>query len=125
MATLKITQVVETTKEIEIEYPLYLKSKHGEYTMIVNEHNGYRVIPAINCMIRSTETAELILSSGGSISTKAEFNEAVQKADANFTLIYEAIQGAQANAIHKDECDQRADLEDAKTQEQLENYLGK
>lgn len=124
MATLKIKQVVETTKTIEIEYPLYLKSKHGEFTMIVDEHNAYRVIPSINCMTRSSETAELILGSGGTFSTKAEFNEAVRTADANFTHVYEAIEQAQADAI-TDYAKQAQDAQDARTQTQLENHLNK
>lgn len=124
MATLKIKHVVETTQTIDIEYPLYLKSKHGEFTMIIDEHNGYRVVPSINCMIRSSETAELILGSGGTMSTKAEFDEAVRTADANFTHVYEAILQAQADAI-TDEAQQRQDMDDARTQTQLENNLNK
>lgn len=124
MATLKIKHVVETTQTIDIEYPLYLKSKHGEFTMIIDEHNGYRVVPQINCMIRSSETAELILGSGGTMSTKAEFDEAVRTADANFTHVYEAILQAQADAI-TDEAQQRQDMDDARTQTQLENNLNK
>ena len=124
MATLKIKQVVETTKTIEVEYPLYLKSKHGEFTMIVDEHNGYRVVPSINCMVRTRETAELILSCGGTMSTKSEFNEAVRTADANFTAVYEAIEQAQADAI-TDDVKQRQDADDSRTQQQLENHLNK
>lgn len=124
MATLKIKHVVETTQTIDIEYPLYLKSKHGEFTMIIDEHNGYRVVPSINCMIRSSETAELILGSGGTMSTKAEFDEAVRIADTNFTHVYEAILQAQADAI-TDEAQQRQDMDDARTQTQLENNLNK
>lgn len=124
MATLKIKHVVETTQTIDIEYPLYLKSKHGEFTMIIDEHNGYRVVPSINCMIRSSETAELILGSGGTMSTKAEFDEAVRTADANFTHVYEAILQAQADAI-TDEAQQLQDMDDARTQTQLENLLNK
>lgn len=124
MATLKIKHVVETTQTIDIEYPLYLKSKHGEFTMIIDEHNGYRVVPSINCIIRSSETAELILGSGGTMSTKAEFDEAVRTADANFTHVYESILQAQADAI-TDEAQQRQDMDDARTQTQLENLLNK
>lgn len=124
MATLKIKHVVETTQTIDIEYPLYLKSKHGEFTMIIDEHNGYRVVPSINCMIRSSETAELILGSGGTMSTKAEFDEAVRTADTNFTHVYEAILQAQADAI-TDEAQHRQDMDDARTQTQLENFLNK
>ena len=125
MATLKITQVVETTKEIEIQYPIYATNNRNDHFMIyVDNEIGYEVIPSINCMTESLDSLEHTLGKGGKLITKAEFNEAVQKADANFTLIYEAIQGAQVKPM-VDEVQQRLDLEDAKEQEALENYLNK
>lgn len=126
MPTYKITlhEVVNTTNTIEVEYPFYLKSNQGDFFIIVDEHNAYKVIPLINCIMRTIETAELILKHGGTMSTKYEFNEALRTADANFTHVYEAIEKAQADAI-TDYAKQAQDAQDARIQNLLENFLDK
>lgn len=130
MNTIKITlhEVVTTQKEVEIEltFPFYLKHKTGlEFIMYFEEANYIKVSTSINAIYKSTSSLKSHLESCYTPCQKYEFNEALEKVSKNIDTLYEQVLEAQVKPMVKDECDQRADLEDAKGQEALENYLGK
>ena len=128
MATLKITlhEVVETQKEIEVNFPFYIKDKQGmDFIVYFEERKYIKVNTLINSVFESTDSLQSYLQSGWTPCQKYEFNEALEKVSKNIDALYEQVLDAQVKPMVKDECEQRADLEDAKTQEQLENYLGK
>ena len=129
MNTIKITlhEVVTTEKEVEVIFPFYLKDKHGkDFIVFLNKEKYIKISTHINAVYElSYPSLQNYLENGWTPCKKHEFNEALEKVSKNIDSLYEQILQEQANAIHKDECDQRQDLEDAKAQEQLENYLGK
>jgi len=128
MATLKITlhEVVETQKEIEVTFPFYIKEKAGGgYIVYLDDSKFIKVSTAINAVYESELSLQSCLQNGWTPCQKYEFDEALEKVSKNIDALYEQVLEAQVKPMVKDECEQRADLEDAKTQEQLENYLGK
>lgn len=131
MATLKITlnEVVTTQKEIEVNFPFYIKDKAElAYIVYFNDSKYIKVNTAINAIYESESSLQSILQilqSGWTPCLKHEFNEALEKVSKNFDALYEQVLEAQVKPMVKDECEQRADLEDAKGQEALENYLNK
>ena len=128
MNTIKITlqEVVTTQKEVEVTFPFYLKHKTGlEFIMYFEESNYIKVSTSINSIYKRELNLQSLLEYGYTPCQKYEFNEALEKVSKNIDNLYEQVLEAQVKPMVKDECDQRADLEDAKTQEQLENYLGK
>ena len=128
MNTIKITlhEVVTTQKEVEVTFPFYIKDKTGLEFMIYFDNSNYiKVSTILNAIYDCKSPLEFHLQSGYTPCQKYEFNEALEKVSKNIDNLYEQVLEAQVKPMVKDECDQRADLEDAKAQEQLENYLGK
>ena len=128
MATLKIKlhEVVTSEKEVEITFPFYIKDKHAkEFIIYFDDSNYIKVSTIINAIYESNLSLQSFLESGWTPCKKYEFNEALEKVSKNIDTLYEQVLLAQVQPMVKDECDQRADLEDAKGQEALENHLGK
>jgi len=129
MATLKITlhEVVKTQKEFEITFPFYIKDKHeNDFIVYLNKDKFIKISPNINAVYDlAYPSLQNHLESGWTPCKKYEFNEALEKVSKNIDDLYEQVLQAQVQPMVKDECDQRADLEDAKGQEALENYLNK
>ena len=128
MATLKITlhEVVETQKEIEVTFPFYIKEKAGGgYIVYLDDSKFIKVSTAINAVYESELSLQSCLQNGWTPCLKHEFNEALEKVSKNIDALYEQVLEAQVKPMVKDECEQRADLEDSKEQEALENYLNK
>jgi len=128
MATLKITlhEVVTTQKEVDIYFPFYIKDPNGlEFMIYFDDSNHIKVSEIINAIYNCKSPLKFQLQAGWTPCQKHEFNEALEKVSKNIDALYEQVLEAQVKPMVKDECEQRADLEDAKTQEQLENYLGK
>ena len=128
MATLKITlhEVVTTQKEVDITFPFYIKEKSGGgYIVYLDDSKFIKVSTAINAVYESELSLQSCLQNGWTPCQKYEFNEALEKVSKNIDALYEQVLEAQVKPMVKDECEQRADLEDAKGQEALENYLNK
>ena len=128
MNTIKITlqEVVTTQKEVEVTFPFYIKDKTGLEFMIYFDNSNYiKVSTILNAIYDCKSHLEFQLQAGYTPCQKYEFNEALEKVSKNIDTLYEQILEAQAKPMVKDECDQRLDLEDAKGQEALENYLNK
>lgn len=128
MATLKITlhEVVETQKEIEVTFPFYIKEKAGGgYIVYLDDSKFIKVSTAINAVYESELSLQSCLQNGWTPCQKHEFNEALEKVSKNIDNLYQQVLDSQVKPMVKDECEQRADLEDAKGQEALENYLNK
>ena len=129
MTTLKITlhEVVTTQKEVEVSFPFYIKDKHGkDFIVYLNKDKFIKISTQINAVYDlSYPSLQNYLENEWTPCKNYEFNEALEKVSKKIDTLYEQILQAQAKAILKDECDQRQDLEDAKGQEALENYLGK
>ena len=127
MNTIKITlhEVVTTQKEVEVTFPFYLKHKTGlEFIMYFEESNYIKVSTSINAIYKSTSSLKSHLESCYTPCQKYEFNEALEKVSENIDALYEQVLEAQVKPM-VDEVQQRLDLEDAKGQEALENYLNK
>lgn len=128
MNTIKITlhEVVTTQKEVEVTFPFYIKDKNGvEFMIYFDDWNYIKVCPELNAIYKNKLRLQSFLENGWTPCQKYEFNEALEKVSKNIDNLYEQVLEAQVKPMVKDECDQRADLEDAKGQEALENYLGK
>lgn len=129
MATLKITlhEVVTMQKEILVTFPFYIKDKHGkDFIVYLNNDKFIKISTQINAIYDlAYPSLQNYLENGYIPCPKYEFNEALEKVSKNIDNLYEQVLEAQVKPMVKDECEQRADFEDAKAQEQLENYLGK
>ncbi len=127
MNTIKITlhEVVTTQKNVEVEFPFYIKDKHGKEFMIYFDDSNYiKVSTLINAIYNGKLSLQSFLESKWTPCQKYEFNEALEKVSKNIDNLYEQVLEAQVKPM-VDEVQQCLDLEDAKGQEELENYLGK
>lgn len=127
MNTIKITlhEVVTTQKEVEVTFPFYIKDKTGlEFMIYFDDWNYIKVCPELNAIYKNKLRLQSFLENGWTPCQKYEFNEALEKVSKNIDNLYEQVLEAQVKPM-VDEVQQRQDLEDAKTQEQLENYLNK
>jgi hypothetical protein len=123
MNKINITLYEAKTKTIDIEYPLYLTNQRkDEFYMFIGDDMSYKVVPMINAIVQCREKVEYALNNGYTFITKAEFDTMLEATSKNIDTVYEAILHAQSKAVIFDTLQ---DLQDAKTQEQLENYLGK
>ena len=131
MNTIKITlhEVVTTQKEVELEltFPFYIKDKTGkDFIVFLNKGKYVKISTHINAVYDlSYPSLQNCLESGWTPCQKYEFNEALEKVSKNIDNLYEQVLEAQVKPMVKDEVQQRLDLEDAKGQEALENYLNK
>ena len=127
MNTIKITLHEVVQKEVLVTFPFYIKDKNGkDFIVYLNKDKFIKITTQINAIYAlAYPPLQNYLENGWTPCQKHEFNEALEKVSRNIDSLYEQILQEQANAIHKDECDQRQDLKDAKAQEALENYLGK
>lgn len=127
MNTFKITlhEVVTTQKEVEVTFPFYIKDKNGlEFMIYFDESNYIKVSTLINAIYNGKLSMQSFLESKWTPCQKYEFNEALEKVSENIDNLYEQVLEAQVKPM-VDEVQQRLDLEDAKGQEALENYLNK
>jgi hypothetical protein len=129
MATLKITlhEVVTTQKEVDITFPFYIKDKQEkDFIVYLNKDKFIKTSTQINAVYDlAYPSLQNYLENGWTPCLKHEFNEALEKVSKNIDALYEQVLEAQVKPMVKDECEQRADLEDSKEQEALENYLNK
>jgi len=128
MATLKITlqEVVTTEKEVEIYFPFYIKDQNGlEFMIYFDDMQFVKLSTLINAVYGGKLPLKTYIQNGWTPCLKHEFNEALEKVSKNIDALYEQVLEAQVKPMVKDECEQRADLEDSKEQEALENYLNK
>jgi len=122
---IKLQEVVTTQKEVEVTFPFYIKDKHGvEFMIYFDDSNHIKVSKIINAIYDCKSPLKFQLQAGWTPCQKYEFNEALEKVSKNIDNLYEQVLEAQVKPM-VDEVQQRLDLEDAKGQEALENYLGK
>ena len=127
MNTIKITlhEVVTTQKNVEVTFPFYIKDKNGlEFMIYFDEANYIKVSTTINAIYNGKLSLKSFFSSKWTPCKNYEFNEAFEKVSKNIDNLYEQVLEAQVKPM-VDEVQQRLDLEDAKGQEALENYLNK
>ena len=127
MNTIKITlhEMVKTQKEVEVTFPYYMKDKHGvEFIIHFDDWNYIKVCPILNAIYKNKLPLQSFIENGWTPCQKYEFNEALEKVSKNIDTLYEQVLEAQVKPM-VDEVQQRLDLEDAKGQEALENYLNK